>query len=487
MRFSELIKRAGLKVYFEADDFKVKGITYDSRKVQDGYIFAAVAGYKEDGSKYIDEAVSKGAKAILTDSMNVEKPKEAKVNVIASDNVRRDIAVLSREYWGHPDMQLFGITGTNGKTTVSYLMKKIYETAGKKTSVLGTNGYIVGDRQIESKLTTPDSPEIYSMLSDNDSDACFMEVSSIALDLYRVYGLRFDCAVFTNLTSEHLDFHLTMDNYFGAKKKLFDGLDENAIAVSNIDDEYGERILAGTKARKIFYGIEKDVDYKAENVRMTLENTEFTIKYKKGSIDIKSIVTGRFNVYNMLAAAAGMLESGVCEEDVKRGLESFEAVSGRFNTVKLPNGAYAVVDYSHTSDSLKNAIETSREVVQKGRIITVFGCGGNRDRTKRPVMGKYATELSDYSIVTSDNPRYEEPMDIIDEVLSGISKDSKYEIEADREKAIAKAVEISQEGDIILICGKGHETYQEIKGIRTHFDDKEIVEKYAQNLLHQSN
>jgi UDP-N-acetylmuramoyl-L-alanyl-D-glutamate--2,6-diaminopimelate ligase len=312
---------------------------------------------------------------------------------------------------------------------------------------------------------------------------CVMEVSSIALVLERVYSLDFDAGIFTNLSSEHLDLHKTMENYLEAKKILFDLLDEKRVAVSNKDDIYGENILRDTKAKKIYYSINNESEYKATNEAFSIEGLEFELSSGEQNYRITSKLSGRFNIYNVLAAIALVREFGIDFNIIQKVISNFEPVNGRFNKIKLSNGAYAVIDYSHTSDSLKNAIESAIEIrdnqMLKGKVITIFGCGGNKDKIKRPVMGKFATQLSDLTIITSDNPRYEKPMDIIDEILEGIDKSKSYEVDERREEAIKKGIEISSEGDIILICGKGHETYQEVEGVRSHFDDKEIVEKYS--------
>jgi UDP-N-acetylmuramoyl-L-alanyl-D-glutamate--2,6-diaminopimelate ligase len=273
-----------------------------------------------------------------------------------------------------------------------------------------------------------------------------------------------------------------MENYFNAKKILFDNLSENNTAISNSDDDYGKRILNDTKAKKAFYSINSKSDFNGFNENNTMEGIAFDLEYKNKIYKVESELSGRFNIYNILAALAASVNLGIDLNSAIKAVKTFKAVNGRFNKIKLPNGAYAVIDYSHTSDSLKNAIEAAIEIRErqneKGKVITIFGCGGNKDKTKRPVMGDYATSLSDYSIITSDNPRYEDPMIIINEVLAGVKNKTNYEVEENREEAIKKGISMSKKSDIILICGKGHETYQEIKGLKSHFDDKEIVEKY---------
>ncbi|MCB0725124.1 MAG: UDP-N-acetylmuramoyl-L-alanyl-D-glutamate--2,6-diaminopimelate ligase [Ignavibacteriae bacterium] len=492
MKFSELSDKSSLKPVEIRDDFEVKGLAYDSRKVKEGYIFFAIIGYEDDGNKYIKDALANGAGAVITERIEgneyageLENGNRKKIH--EAQDIRKVMAEMSREFYGNPAerIKVIGVTGTNGKTTITYLMKAVLEKAGSKTGLIGTISYDAGGEKMGSTLTTPDSIEIFGMLremADNEMKYCVMEVSSIALELKRVYGLDFTAGIFTNLSSEHLDLHSNMENYFNAKKILFDGLRKESFAVSNADDEYGKAILDDTKAKKIFYSIDKESDYRAEDIKLGIDGLEFKAVTKEGEFKMKSGLTGRFNVSNMLAVMATANALRVDMEIIREAVADFRDVDGRFTRIKLPNGAYAVVDYSHTSDSLKNAVEAAREIVEEqgeGRVVTVFGCGGNRDRTKRPVMGKYATSLSDYSIITSDNPRFEEPMAIINEILSGVETEGNFEVDEDREEAIRKAIEYSKKGDLVLICGKGHETYQEVRGVKTHFDDKEMVAKYS--------
>jgi len=490
MKYSELLNIAGIEAK-TVKDFTVKGLAYDSRKIKEGFIFFAIRGYKEDGNKYVPKAIEDGAKAIITDFITEKDfvgEISDEINIIGVDDVRKVMAQIAYAYYGKPSekIKLIGVTGTNGKTTITYLLKHIFETAGFKCGLVGTIDYVTGASKQESRLTTPDSIEINSMLremADTGIDYCFMEVSSIALVLHRVYAQKFAAGVFTNLTSEHLDLHKNMQNYFDAKKILFDYLDEKGFAISNLDDSYGFGIIKTTKAKKVFYAMKEDAEYKAVNEKISMEGLSFDILCSEGKYNINTELTGRFNIYNILAAVSLARSLNIDFETIQKAISGFGAVNGRFNKIELPNKAYAVIDYSHTSDSLKNAVESAIEIrnmnPEKGRVITIFGCGGNKDRTKRPVMGEIATSLSDYTIITSDNPRFEDPMDIINEILEGVKTKGNYEIDANRETAIKKGIEISRKGDIILICGKGHETYQEVKGVKSHFDDKEMIEKYS--------
>ncbi len=487
MKLSELLKRSSVETDFgNLKDSDVTGISYDSRKIKPGNIFFAIKGLKDEGSKYINDAVKNGATLVISEEE--VKNDYVSVDTIKTKNIRKLMAVMSREFYfsNAGRLKLIGITGTNGKTTTAYLIKYFLEEAGYKTGLIGTIDYLLGGKKMNSTLTTPDSVEMNEMLGEmekNKTDFCVMEVSSIALVMDRVYGLNYDTAVFTNLTSEHLDFHKTMENYFESKKILFDNLSVNSFAVSNKDDIYGEKILDNCKAVKMYYSVKNKSDIKAINEKLSLDGLEFEAEYRNSNYRFISNLSGRFNIYNILASVSVALNYDIDISFLQNSLRKFKEVKGRFNRLHLSNGAVAVIDYSHTSDSLKNAIESAREIInsenRNGRVITIFGCGGNKDKTKRPVMGSYAIQLSDFAIITSDNPRFEDPMEIIDEILKGVRQKDNYEVIENREDAIKRGIELSEEGDIVLICGKGHETYQEIMGVRKHFDDREIVEKYS--------
>ena len=486
MKFSEIIGKSSESFSeFKGSDFDVTGLTYDSRKVKPGNVFFAIRGLKDDGSKYIQDALSKGASAVIVETT---AGKEEEERVISTPRIRKAMALMSKVLYGDPSSRLglIGITGTNGKTTTAYLTRSIFEHAGIPCGLIGTINYEYGSVKGGASLTTPDSVELNMLIRDM-ADAgmkyCAMEVSSIATVMDRVYGLDFRTALFTNLTSEHLDFHGNMNEYFKAKKILFDGLSPGSFAISNLDDQYGEAITSDTEADRFFYSVESSSDLKPENINISVSGIRFDLRYKGDSQNIKSGLTGRFNIYNILASASIALKAGIDLKTISDAVNSFESVRGRFNRIDLPNSAAAVVDYSHTSDSLKNAIEAARELVELsksgGRVITIFGCGGNKDKTKRPVMGRLAVKFSDHAIITSDNPRYEDPYVIIDEIVSGTNGNTNYEIIEDREDAIKRGIELSKPGDIVLICGKGHEDYQEVNGVKKHFDDLEMVSKYS--------
>jgi UDP-N-acetylmuramoyl-L-alanyl-D-glutamate--2,6-diaminopimelate ligase len=486
MNSKELLNIAGIKYPEYVTDFEVKGLCLNSKEVQPGFIFFSIKGMKTDGRKYANDAVEAGAGLIIAESNYDEDYKDFK-NIIFVGNIRKAMAEISCAYYSNPTAKLkvIGITGTNGKTTISYIIKSILEENGYKCGLIGTIDYITGTSKSNARLTTPDSIELNQMLGEmvnNGLDYCIMEVSSIALVNYRVHTIKYDTSIFTNLTSEHMDLHSNMENYLSAKKILFDTLPVTSLAVSNKDDEYGLRITGSFEGDKKYYSINSQSDLKAEDIKIGLNGLSFKIKIQKEIHTVTSSLTGRFNVYNILAAIQCCLRYGVDVKTVLSAVDKFQAAKGRFNRIMLPNGACAIVDYSHTSDSLKNAIEAAIDVrnseATKGKVITLFGCGGDKDKTKRPVMGKIATDLSDYVIISSDNPRTEDPLSIIKDIEAGIDKNKKYEVESDREKAIKRSIEISKKGDIVLICGKGHETYQEINGVKSHFDDQEVIEKY---------
>ena len=488
MLLSKLLSDSAVEID-EYEDVEIKGITYDSRKIDNGFLFFAIPGFKDDGIKYINDAVNKGAVAIVCEWENDFDSSLEKLTVVKVNDVRKVMAEMACSFYGNPSrkLKLIGVTGTNGKTTITYILKSIFELAGMKVGLIGTINYQSGEMKNAASLTTPESIELNNMMSEmlnNGYNACVMEASSIAIELHRTTGLDFDAAIFSNLTPEHLDFHNNMNGYLLAKKKLFTGIKSDALVISNSDDEFGIAIIKDSTAKKIFYSLKNDSDFKINSYSLKLAGTEFTVTHSGSDFNFESKLTGKFNLYNLAAGIATAFELNIPYDKIYEAIKNLEPVEGRFNFIPLPNNAYAVIDYSHTSDSLKNAIEAGIDLINEsgsnGRVITVFGCGGNKDKVKRPVMGKYATDLSDYVIITSDNPRYEEPDSIIDEIITGIKDKSNYERIADRELAIKRGLEISSVGDLVLICGKGHETYQEINGVRSHFDDKEMVDKYKE-------
>lgn len=463
---------------------KVTGIEYDSRKVTEGSVFVAIKGFNIDGHQFILDALNKKAVAIVLEN-NDAIPDSLVINnqavkILVKDS-RQALAELSIAYFEEPSkkLRLIGITGTNGKTTTSYFLKHILETAGYKVGLIGTISNFIGKEKIESKLTTPESNDLNKMLDKMNISGCdfaVMEVSSHSLALKRVYGLHFAFAVFTNITPEHLDFHSDFENYLNAKKILFDTLPVSSSAIYNSDDLHSVDVIKDCSSLKYSFGSSNVSDFKMGNVFCDLSGTTFTINYDSKTYNLKTSLVGDFNAYNAAGAFAVAKLSGIKDEIIAEGILTTPQVPGRFEI--LSNGTRKVViDYSHTPDSLEKTLMVIRKITEKKNpVYTVFGCGGNRDKLKRPLMGKIATELSDEVIVTSDNPRNEKPSLIIEEIKSGITKDN-YHIVEERAAAIEEAIKKSQKNSVILIAGKGHEDYQEINGVRHHFSDKEVAKK----------
>jgi UDP-N-acetylmuramoyl-L-alanyl-D-glutamate--2,6-diaminopimelate ligase len=404
--------------------------------------------------------------------------------VVKIEDTRKGLALAASTFYGEPwkKLKMIGITGTNGKTTSTYMIKAILEEAGSKVGLIGTIANYVGDEKVPSHRTTPESLELHELfrkMVDSGVTHCIMEVSSHSLSLDRVYGIEFSQSIFSNLTQDHLDFHETFENYYNAKLILF----KNSISsIINIDDEYGKRVYEEVQNNKITYSIENSSDLKAKNIVMHSRGIEFDLVYKNENTHVNLNIPGRYNIYNALGSAAACLNGGIGFEAIKKGLEK-AVVPGRCEIVtKNYNLDYEViVDYAHSPDSLKNILTTVREFT-KGRLISVFGCGGDRDKTKRPIMGEIASRLSDITIITSDNPRTEEPQTIIKEITKGVVKENYVVIESRRE-AIKKAMTLAKKDDIIVIAGKGHEDYQELKDKVIHFDEREVIADIIKELV----
>jgi UDP-N-acetylmuramoyl-L-alanyl-D-glutamate--2,6-diaminopimelate ligase len=480
-----LNKMKALQVVGTPSAREVSGIEYDSRKVVEGSVFVAIKGFNTDGHKFIQEALNKNAIAVVVEDSQAVPDSLVKhsnaVKILVADS-RQALAELSNTFFGEPSKKLvlIGITGTNGKTTTSFFLKNIYETSGSSVGLIGTISNYIGKDQLEAKLTTPESNDLNRMLSQMSSAGCdyaVMEVSSHSLALKRVYGLHFSFAVFTNITAEHLDFHRDFENYIKAKKILFDYLPGSSAAVYNADDVHSVDVMKDCKATKYAFGMAGGSQFRIHSIHCDLSGTSFNINYENKEYRLRTSLVGDFNAYNAAAAFAAAKLSGLKDEIIAEGISTTPHVPGRFEV--LSNGTRKVViDYSHTPDSLEKALMVIRNITEKkSPVCTVFGCGGNRDRLKRPLMGKIATELSDKVIVTSDNPRNENPLAIIEEIKSGIAKDN-YQVIEDREAAIEEAIRKSGKNSVILIAGKGHEDYQEINGVRHHFSDREIAKKY---------
>lgn len=478
----------------QTHEVHVNRIVYDSRKVERGDLFVAIRGTSTDGHNHIKHAMSLGAKVIVLEDdgalADAYFMHEGVVKIVVG-NTRRALAIIARNYYGNPasKLKLIGVTGTNGKTTTTHLLKAILEMNGEKVGLIGTIAYIIGKKEIPATQTTPESLELNQYLAEMVQQGCtaaVMEVSSHSLVQYRVEGLHFYAGVFTNLTQDHLDFHKTMEQYATAKKKLFDSLDASAIAVVNADDPEAGYMISSTQAKVMTYGFGEPVDVRAVDIDLGINRTTYSVKLEHESITISSPLIGRFNVSNTLAAIATGIGIGIEPDAIKRGIEAQHTVRGRFERISAPQGWTAVIDYAHTPDALEKCLRAIHDIPtlsgqQTRRIITLFGAGGDRDRSKRPIMGKIAADLSDVIIVTSDNPRTENPEAIIDDVLSGIPPGKKFIREADRKRAIIKALSQAQPGDVVLLAGKGHESYQVIGHEKIHLDDREEVVQFIES------
>jgi len=457
----------------------IEGICYDSRRVTPNCAFVAIKGETVDGHDFIFDAIRHGATTIIAERKPASKI-PSRVTFVLTNDSRAALAKMADYFYNSPSEKLnvIGITGTNGKTTTSYIIQSIMKQAEKPCGRIGTTGYDLLETSLDAVTTTPESLDLQKMMSKlvkAGASHLALEVSSHALIQRRVNNVKFKTAVFTNLTQDHLDYHENMEDYFSAKAGLFTRFAPK-IAVINIDDEYGRRIAETTKSEKITYGISTPADFMAEDIRVETNSVSMTIKTPEGNMEITSSLGGRYNVYNILAASAVALSEGVPLDLIKEGVENLKNVPGRMERVDEGQPFIAIVDFAHTSDALKNVINSARELT-KGKVITVFGCGGDRDKGKRPLMGESAWKLSDKIVVTSDNPRTEKPREIIEDILKGIKeKDNpqgEMKIEPDRREAIRMAVMLAEHGDLVLVAGKGHENYQIIGTKKTHFDDKE--------------
>lgn len=470
-------------------DVAIRGIQYDSRKVQPGELFVAIRGTALDGHRFIDIAIAHGAVAVVLEN-DAALPdalfQHTNVIKIVVPDSRRALATISANYFGHPAhrLRMIGVTGTNGKTTTTHLIKSILEADGAMVGLIGTIEYRVGAEVIPATHTTPESLELNRLLADMVTRGCssvVMEVSSHALAMNRIDGGDFRAGVFTNLTQDHLDYHGSMEEYFRAKRILFDTLGSGAVAVTNVDDPYGLRMVEGTRASKLTYGIEAEGDITARGLHVDVHGLRMNVHHGDAVYEVRSGLTGRFNAANILAACSAAVALGIKWETIIGGVGRLATVRGRFEQVVSPEGWTAIVDYAHTPDALEHCLRAIRDILPAsggGRIITVFGCGGNRDAGKRPIMGRIATTMSNITIVTSDNPRHEDPDDIIRQIVSGAVPGSAVEVEADRRAAIRKALRMASRGDVVLIAGKGHEDYQVLGDRKIHFDDVEEVRTF---------
>lgn len=477
------------------DTLEVNRVTYDSRKVQNKnnrFVFVGIEGFKESGTKYVRQAIDQGAVAVVAQ----EHPQfPISVPLILVEDARSALAKIATRIHNYPSdhLKIIGVTGTNGKTTITYMLESIFRAVTQSIGVLGTIEYRLGQRTLPAPTTTPQASDLQEFLAEmvrQDFRYVVMEVSSHSLELKRTEGCEFDVGVFTNLTRDHLDFHRSMEQYLEAKMKLFLELgsprrkNSQPSAVVNGDDPAGRTIISRMpqRVRTIIYGIEsKDAHLQAKNIVLTPVYTTFTLLYDGQEISVRLKMSGKHNVYNALAACGTALSQGVSLKLIKRGLEELECVPGRCERIDAGQMFTVVVDYAHTDDALENVLRSARQLAPR-RIIAVFGAGGDRDRTKRPLMGQAATKFSDFCFITSDNPRSEDPEKIALDIELGIKKIGKtnYAIELDRRRAIEKALAMAEKGDFILIAGKGHENYQIFKDRVVPFDDREVVREILQ-------
>lgn len=484
MKLRELIPTLDAKCVAGDCDAIVTGVTHDSRAVKNGYVFVAVPGLSKDGWMFETEAVQRGAVAVVSEHKSEPRGKVCYVQV---EDAQEALSQAAAEFHGRPanKLNMIGVTGTNGKTTVVYMAGDILRAAGRKPGIIGTIEYVVGERNIPAARTTPEAPLLQSLLSEMVSRGCdsvAMEVSSHALDQKRTGGIDFDVRVFTNLTRDHLDYHKTIEDYFATKQKLFlAGSSKRACAVINKDDEWGRKLLGknliGTDI--LAYGLREDADVRALNVEINPGGSSFDAQTPWGNSRVSLGIPGRFNVSNALAAMASCGVLGVDVDTMVKGLANLRPVRGRLEEVPTATPFKVFVDYAHTDDALKNVLTTLRELT-RNRLILVFGCGGDRDRQKRPAMAEVASELADCTFITSDNPRTEDPASILKEIEAGFHDGAKYRVIEDRAQAIGAAVAEAGEGDVLIIAGKGHESFQEFGNKTIPFDDRQVVLKATQ-------
>ena len=483
MKLENILKSINVIETIGCINQEISGIQIDSRQIESGHLFVAVKGTQTDGHAYINKAIEKGASAIVCEMLPEELKKD--VTYIKVMDTEDSVGKLATAFYGNPTdkLELIGVTGTNGKTTIATLLYNMFRQFGYKVGLISTVCNYIDDEAIPTEHTTPDPITLNKLLGRMADEGCkyaFMEVSSHSVAQKRIGGLKFAGGIFTNLTRDHLDYHQTVDNYLKAKKAFFDNLPKSAFALTNLDDKNGMVMVQNTKAKVCTYSLRSISNFKGkvledgfEGMLMDINNVEVNVQF-----------IGRFNASNLLAVYGTACLLGKKPEDVLLVLSMLRPVSGRFDALRSPKGYSAIVDYAHTPDALTNVLSTIQEVLNgRGRVITVVGAGGNRDKGKRPIMAQEAVKLSDKVIITSDNPRFEEPQDIINDMLAGLEKDQQRNVISiiDRKEAIKTACMLAQPGDAILVAGKGHENYQDIKGVKHHFDDKEVIKEIFAN------
>ena len=483
MKLEELIKGINV-IEIKGDSTQtVSGIHMDSRKVEAGHLFIAVKGTQTDGHAYIGKAIELGASAIVCETFPEDMASQ--VTYIKVADTEDCVGKLATAFYGDPTskLELIGVTGTNGKTTIATLLYNMFRKFGYKVGLISTVCNYIDDEAIPTEHTTPDPITLNKLLGRMADEGCkyaFMEVSSHSVAQKRIGGLKFAGGIFTNLTRDHLDYHQTVDNYLKAKKAFFDNLPKSAFALTNLDDKNGMVMVQNTKAKVCTYSLRSISDFKGKVLEDGFEGMLLDIN----NVEVNVQFIGRFNASNLLAVYGTACLLGKKPEDVLLVLSTLQPVSGRFDALRSPRGYSAIVDYAHTPDALTNVLTTMQEVLNgRGNIITVVGAGGNRDKGKRPIMAQEAAKYSDKVIITSDNPRFEEPQDIINDMLAGLSKEDMRKVISivDRKEAIKTACMLAQAGDAILVAGKGHENYQDIKGVKHHFDDKEVIREIFEN------
>src|SRR5216684_3434857 len=482
-KLNEVFKGVETSLPTGASSTEICQVACDSRKVRPRALFFAIHGAKSAGNTFIQDAIKRGAVAIASE----DQPSgaiPAGVVWIQVREARKALAITAANFFGHPAnaLQLVAVTGTNGKTTTTSVVDAIVKASGAKTGLFGTIAYHTPRSDYPAPNTTPESVDLqgfFAEIRDAGGKYAVLEASSHSLAMDRLWGCHFQAAVFTNLTREHMDFHKTFEDYFAAKRRLFadTGAGAPEVAVLNADDEFGQRLVRLAK-KTVTYGLESDADITTKKFQLTFDGLTFTAQTPNGKVHVVSRLVGRINVFNLLATIGAAQALGLSNEVIENGIRNLESVSGRFQRIDLGQPFLVIVDYAHTDDALENLIQTARELNPKGRIITLFGCGGEKDRTKRPVMGEVTGRLSDLTILSSDNPRSEDPLKIISDIIVGLQKTAgKYLIEPDREKAISLAMEEARSGDIVLLAGKGHENYQIVADRTFEFDDREVARR----------
>ncbi len=486
MILAELLRDTNVLQFDGPPALNIDSLAYDSRRVRKGCLFFAIQGNAVDGHNFLEQALRSGAIGVASERA---KPADFPVAWVRVPNIRRALAAAARAFYGYPDrrLRIAGITGTNGKTTTAYLLHSIFESAGIKSGLLGTIEYRTTLRSDTAHHTTLESLELaayFDELAREGGQAAVMEVSSHALAQERVWGVRFEAAIFTNLTVDHLDFHKDLESYFAAKRRLFEGLGTPPpeLGVINLDDPWGEQLLKLPQPRQLTYGISSNAQVKVRHFGQDAKGIHATLSMPEGKLEVESPLLGRANLANILAAAAAASGMNIANEQIRQGIRRQHSVPGRFEQIDEKQPYLVLVDYAHTHDALKQALQTARGLTLN-RLIVVFGCGGDRDRSKRPLMGEVAGKLSDAVVLTSDNPRSEDPFLIMNDAMVGLQRSgASYVAEVDRERAIRLALEQAREGDVVLIAGKGHETCQVFKDRTIVFDDREVSRRILRDL-----